>query len=78
MELKKWWAEEGSRKLNKEMIDLVGENIGYVPFRNLTEDIFDIPVKKLEEILSDLVADGLTLKRVTYQGGREELLVYVK
>lgn len=78
MELKKWWKETGSRLVNKELIDLVGENIGYVPLRNLFEDICDIPVKKLEEILSDLVIDGLTLKRVTYQGGREELLLYIK
>lgn len=78
MELRKWWKETGSRLVNKELIDLVGENIGYVPLRNLFEDICDIPVKKLEEILSDLVIDGLTLKRVTYQGGREELLLYIK
>lgn len=78
MELRTWWKEEGSRKLNKEMIDLVGEGIGYIPFRNLTEDIFDVPAKNLEEILSDLVNDGLTFKRVTYQGGRQELMVYVK
>ncbi len=78
MELKKWWEGTGSRLVNKELIDLVGENIGYVPLRNLFEDICDIPVKKLEEILSDLVIDGLTLKRVTYQGGREELLLYIK
>lgn len=78
MELKKWWKETGSRLVNKELIDLVGENIGYVPLRNLFEDICDIPVKNLEVILSDLVIDGLTLKRVTYQGGREELLLYIK
>lgn len=78
MELKNWWKETGSRLVNKELIDLVGENIGYVPLRNLFEDICDIPTKKLEEILSDLVTDGLTLKRVTYQGGREELLLYIK
>ena len=78
MELKKWWKETGSRLVNKELIDLVGENIGYVPLRNLFEDICDIPVTKLEEILSDLVIDGLTLKRGTYQGGREELLLYIK
>ena len=54
MELRKWWKETGSRLVNKELIDLVGENIGYVPLRNLFEDICDIPTKKLEEILSDL------------------------
>lgn len=78
MELRKWWKEEGSRKVNKELIDLIGQDIGYVPLRNLLEDICDIPVKTIEGILSDLVIDGLTLKKVTYQGGREEVLLYIK
>lgn len=78
MDVQKWWKEKGCLDVNRELIDLVGEGIGYIPLINLLEDICDIPIMKIEEILSDMVNDGLTLKRVKYQGGREELLVYVK
>ena len=73
-----WWRHEGSREVNKELINLIGEDLGYIPLRNLLEDITDIPIKKIEEILSDLVNDGLTIKRVTYQGGRDDIFVFVK
>ena len=76
--MRKWWREIGARLVNRELIELIGQGIGYVPLMNLLGDITDLPESRFEDIVTDLVLDGLTLKQVTYQGGKKELLLYIK
>jgi len=71
---KSWWQEEGCFRLNNIMINIIGENIGYV----LLENLIDISNYDCDELIPLLLKDGCTLKKVDYVDGTYDFYIYVK
>jgi len=69
-----WWKENGCFRLNKVMIEIIGQKIGYVPLDNL----IDIAEFDYDDLIPLLTKDGCTLKKVDYIDGTSDLLIYVK
>ena len=77
--LAEWWKEIGSKELNKILIELVGEKIGYVPLENLLAEFCD-PSTLIdeEELIPLMVTDGATLRVEHLKDGQSKLLIWVK
>lgn len=56
MELRDWWFHQGWRLLNRQMIEIVGNGVGYIPIQNL----IDLPPESnLVELAKMIANDGL-------------------
>ena len=67
-----WWRNEGCKELNAILVDLVGNDIGYVFLENLgiNENVLR---NNIEDLVKILIADGYTIRKLFYEG---ELVKY--
>ena len=86
--LTKWWLEEGAIKMNafltKEGIgfhkDAAGNKkpLGYVPLRNITEDIFDENHQDFSSLHKEMKKDGLKVLTVAGPDGEMIEKIYIR
>ena len=77
-DVQKWWKDTGCIELNKVLIDIIGNNIGFVPVSNLLGDICDISVFDQDELMELLIKDGCHLRTQLMSSGKTMMLIYVK
>ena len=71
--LQAWWQMEGCKELNAILVDLVGNDIGFVFLENLGINNEVLSSKNIEEFVKILTADGYTIRKLFYEG---ELVKY--
>jgi hypothetical protein len=68
-----WWKNKGIYIVNKRVIDLIGQGIGYVPIENLftDEELSEIGVSRIEdrELIEAMRDDGISFEPWEYQNG---------
>jgi len=77
-ELKEWWVKRGCQNLNKELLELSGSNIGFVPIENLLGDNFDISLVDQNELINILIKDGCFVRTKLLSSGETSVLIYIK
>lgn len=68
-----WWKSEGCKELNAVLVNLIGNNIGFVPLENLGINELALSEKNIEKFVKILTNDGYTLRKLFYEG---ELVKY--
>lgn len=79
IDARKWWKEKGVRIINDQTINLIGQNIGYIPLENLLsrEQLREIGKENLFELIDDMCNDGMRVKELIYKDGSRELHFYI-
>ena len=79
IDARKWWKEKGARIINDHTINLIGQNIGYIPLENLLsrEQLREIGKENLFELIDDMCNDGMRVKELIYKDGSRELHFYI-
>ena len=74
-----WWKEKGVRIINEKTIDLIGQNIGYVPLDNLftSEELREIGKANLFSLIDTMCDDGMRVKELIYKDGSRELHFFI-
>ena len=75
----RWWREKGVYIVNERTIDLIGQNIGYVPLENLftREELRQIGKANLFTLIDEMCDDGMKVKELIYRDGSRELLFFI-
>lgn len=73
-----WWRKEGSFELNKALIELVGEHLGYVPIMNLLESYESLSINEKEDLLPIMVEDGCKIRKQVFDDGSSIYSIWVK
>jgi len=73
-----WWRKEGSIELNKALIELVGEHLGYVPIMNLLESYESLSINEKEDLLPIMVEDGCKIRKQVFDDGSSIYSIWVK
>jgi len=74
-----WWKNEGLPQLNKVLIEIVGQSIGFIPLENLTAELpCNFSQQNFDELIPLMVKDGCTIKITTKSNGKKIISIYVK
>lgn len=78
--VREWWQTKGVFIANNKIVNLIGNNIGYMPFTNLfsEEELVGINSDDLFSIIDDLNHDGLDIREVYYTDGSKELKCLIR
>ena len=79
IDARKWWKEKGAKIINDQTINLIGQNIGYIPLENLLsrEQLREIGKENLFELIDDMCNDGMRVKELIYKDGSRELHFFI-
>jgi len=74
-----WWRDTGSIELNKVLVEIVGEKIGYIPLENLFAEFCNPSIYlKEEELIPLMVTDGATIRVKELKSGERQVLIWIK
>lgn len=78
--VREWWFTKGVFIANSKIINLIGNNIGYMPLTNLfsEEEMDGISSEELFSIIDELNQDGLDIREVIYTDGSRELKCLIR
>ncbi len=75
----RWWKEKGVRMVNERTINLIGQNIGYIPLDNLFshKELREIGKEGLFSLIDTMCDDGMRVKELIYKDGSRKLLFFI-
>ena len=76
-DLLEWWRAQGCKELNAMLVNLVGNNVGFVFLDNLGI-LNETLSSDIEEFVKILVDDGYTIRKLFYEGELVKYQILIK
>ena len=73
-----WWKMEGSLELNRALIELAGEHLGYIPLMNILSDFERLTNDEKEDLVPLMVKDGCKIRKQVFEDDSILYSIWVK
>ena len=73
-----WWRKEGSLELNRALIELAGEHLGYIPLMNILSGFERLTNDEKEDLVPLMVKDGCKIRKQVFEDDSILYSIWVK
>ena len=73
-----WWRNVGLLELNRALIELAGDHLGYIPIMNILEGFEKLTNDEKEDLVPIMVEDGCRIRKQIFDDDSILYSIWVK